>query len=180
MAVATRPPSFSALQEKLFAIVKDFDRQATAAPRDAPADTTEVQKKLVATITGLSVLLPEEQRKAADAQAAQQATAILTPWFRYFLVYDPRPTLSKVHCPVLAIIGERDLQVPPKQNLPEIEKALKSAGNTNYTLRELPELNHLLQTCETGAPSEYGRIEETMAPAALAVIGDWIVEQTKR
>ncbi len=102
------------------------------------------------------------------------------PWFRYFLSYDPRPTLAKVHCPVLAVIGERDLQVPPDQNLPEIDKALKSAGNSDYTLRVLPGLNHLLQTCATGSPTEYGEIEETIAPSALAIIGDWIVLKTNR
>jgi pimeloyl-ACP methyl ester carboxylesterase len=169
-----------ALQEKLFAIVKDFEAAKATAPRDMPPDAAEVEKKLAAAITGLSVLLPEEQRKGAQEQAAQQASALLTPWFRYFLIYDPRPTLAKVRCPVLAIIGERDLQVPPRQNLPEIEKALKSAGNTNYTLRELPGLNHLLQTCQTGAPTEYGQIEETMSPAALSAIGDWICQQPAR
>ncbi|HVU85988.1 MAG TPA: alpha/beta fold hydrolase [Pirellulales bacterium] len=167
-----------ALQEKLFAIVKDFERQAAAAPGDMPPDTAEVEKKLVAAITGLSILLPEDKRKAAEAQAQAQARSLVTPWFRYFLSYDPRPTLAKVHCPVLAVIGERDLQVPPAQNLPEIEKALKAAGNGNYTLHELPTLNHLLQTCTTGAPSEYGQIEETMAPSALALIGDWISQQS--
>lgn len=169
-----------ALQEKLFAIVKDFEAAAASAPRDMPPDAAAVEKKIAAAIAGLSVLLPEEQRKAAQEQAAQQARALLTPWFRYFLIYDPRPTLAKVRCPVLAIIGERDLQVPPRQNLPEIDKALKSAGNTSFTVRELPGLNHLLQTCKTGSPTEYGQIEETMSPAALSAIGDWICEQPAR
>jgi hypothetical protein len=45
------------------------------------------------------------------------------------------------------------------------------------TTKELPGLNHLFQTCKTGAVSEYAEIEETIAPAALKVIGDWIDEQ---
>jgi fermentation-respiration switch protein FrsA (DUF1100 family) len=98
-------------------------------------------------------------------------------WFRFFLDYDPRPVLAKVRCPVLAIIGEKDLQVPARENLAEIEKVLTSAGHRRFLARELPGLNHLLQTSRTGLPSEYRRIEETIAPEALRLIGDWIVEQ---
>ena len=85
----------------------------------------------------------------------------------------------KVKCPVLAIIGEKDLQVPPKENLRAIEEALVAGGNTDYTIRELPNLNHLFQTAETGAVSEYAKIEETISPTALEMIGDWILERTR-
>ena len=56
----------------------------------------------------------------------------LTPWFRYFIKYDPEPVLQKVKCPVLALNGELDLQVPADQNLPAIEAALKAGGNKDY------------------------------------------------
>jgi fermentation-respiration switch protein FrsA (DUF1100 family) len=124
--------------------------------------------------------LPEDQRKAlgkADALIAAQLKAVRTPWFRFFLTYDPRPTLAKVHCPVLALIGEKDRQVPPRENLSQIESILKTAGNNQVTLKELPGLNHLFQKCKTGAPSEYSEIEQTIDPSALAVIADWISEQ---
>ena len=55
-----------------------------------------------------------------------------------------------------------------------ITRALKAGGNKNYTVKELPSLNHLLQTADTGDISEYGKIEETMSPTALQIIGDWI------
>lgn len=100
--------------------------------------------------------------------------SLLSPWFRYFLSYDPVPTLQKVACPVLALNGEKDLQVPPQENLDAIEAALKAGGNKDYTVQELPGLNHLFQTADTGAPEEYAKIEETFAPAALQVIADWI------
>jgi hypothetical protein len=116
--------------------------------------------------------LPEE---AIEAQFKQ----ILSDWFLYFLTYDPRPVLKEVRCPVLALNGEKDLQVPPKENLAEIGKALKAAGNSDVTLKELPGLNHLFQTAETGAVSDYGKIEETISPAVLQLIGDWILERVK-
>jgi hypothetical protein len=77
----------------------------------------------------------------------------------------------------LAITGERDLQVSPKQNLPEIEAALRAGGNTDFTIRELPGLNHLFQPATKGTPDEYGKIEETISPTALKLIGDWILDR---
>jgi hypothetical protein len=114
--------------------------------------------------------------EALEAQIKQ----ITTPWFRFFLTYDPRPTLARVKCPVLAINGEKDLQVDPDQNLPEIEKALRGGGNARVTIVELEGLNHLFQRCETGAPAEYAKIEQTIAPEALERIGSWILETVGR
>ena len=70
---------------------------------------------------------------------------LTTEWIRFFIAYDPKPTLKQVKCPVLALIGELDLQVEPKQNLSAIEESLKAGGNKNYTIKELPGLNHLFQ-----------------------------------
>jgi len=119
---------------------------------------------------------------AEKAQAKQamdaQITSVLSPWFRYFLTYDPRTALARVKCPVLALNGENDLQVPVTENLREIEATLKAAGNKDVTVMRLPKLNHLFQTCETGSPSEYVKIEETFAPVALKTLGDWILKHT--
>jgi pimeloyl-ACP methyl ester carboxylesterase len=125
----------------------------------------------------------EAAKKRVDAQLASSETqsyAFATPWFRYFLSYDPRPTLMRVHVPVLAINGGKDLQVPPKEDLDGIEQALKDGGNRDYKVVLLPGLNHLFQTSRTGAPSEYAEIEETIAPIALQTVGDWIVAHTRR
>ncbi|KKH92026.1 hypothetical protein EO95_00820 [Methanosarcina sp. 1.H.T.1A.1] len=114
-----------------------------------------------------------------DAQVNAQVQTLVSPWMRFFLTYDPRPTLMQVKCPVLAINGEKDLQVPPEENLRAIEEALKAGGNKDYTVKELPGLNHIFQTAQTGSPSEYSAIEETISPTALEVIGDWISEHTQ-
>jgi hypothetical protein len=102
------------------------------------------------------------------------------PWFRHFLAYDPAPTIARVTCPVLAIIGEKDVQVPPRENLPAIERALQSSPNPDYTVMPVPQLNHLFQTSATGSPAEYGSIEETFAPSALTLVSDWIVARVGR
>jgi uncharacterized protein len=96
-------------------------------------------------------------------------------WLRYFLTTDPSIFWKKVKCPVLALNGEKDLQVSSKENLPAIEKALKSSGNESVKTVELADLNHLFQNCKTGLPAEYGTIEETFSPEALQIIADWIL-----
>lgn len=87
--------------------------------------------------------------------------------------------IEKVTCPVLAINGGKDLQVPADENLSAIGNVLKKAGNKEVTLTELPGLNHLFQESETGSPSEYGTIEQTFSPVALEVILNWVKEQVK-
>ena len=79
---------------------------------------------------------------------------------------------------MLVLNGEKDVQVVAKENAEAIEKALKAGGNKDYTIKVLPRLNHLFQMCETGAVSEYGKIEETIAPVALEAVSDWIRKHT--
>ena len=99
-------------------------------------------------------------------------------WFRYFLDYDPVPSLQETKCPVLALSGEKDLQVPPKENLPLTKKALEEGGNKNFEVSELPGLNHLFQHCYMGLPAESRAIEETFAPDALTTISAWILKHS--
>jgi len=104
---------------------------------------------------------------------------LLSPWMQYFLKYDPVPALEKVTIPVLALIGENDLQVPPKENIEGIKNALEKGGNKKGTVKELANLNHLFQESSTGSPSEYAEIEETFSPKALEEIKNWINLQVK-
>ncbi len=107
-----------------------------------------------------------------------QIRSLDSPWFRFFLTYDPVPTLEKVKCPVLAMDGTLDLQVTAEENLKAIGDALKRGGNKDFTIKLMPGLNHLFQDAKTGSPTEYAQIEETFSPAALTVMGDWIVEHS--
>ena len=104
---------------------------------------------------------------------------IATPWMVYFIKYNPAIILGKVKCPVLAINGSKDLQVPAKENLTAIQTALAKGGNQKVTIKELDKLNHLFQECETGSPSEYSEIEQTISPVALELMLNWINEQVK-
>ncbi len=117
-----------------------------------------------------------EEKKPTLEQGLKQLTS---PWFRFFMKFDPRPVLESVSVPVLALNGEKDLQVPARENLAEIEKALKNGGNKNFKTVLLPGLNHLFQHAKTGSPSEYGSIEETFSPYAMKLMKDWILRVTK-
>jgi len=106
-----------------------------------------------------------------------QVSQLLSPWFRFFLNSDPAVYLKKVKCPVLALDGELDMQVPAEENLRGIEAALKAGGQKPPTIYKLPGLNHLFQNAKTGMPQEYTQIEETMSPKVLQIISDWIKER---
>lgn len=108
-----------------------------------------------------------------------QVNQVANPWMQYFIKYNPAPTLEKVKCPVMAINGEKDLQVPPKENLEAITKALVKGGNKKVTTKEYPNLNHLFQECKTGSPDEYSKIEQTFSPAVLTDILNWVKKETK-
>lgn len=109
-------------------------------------------------------------KEAAEAQIRQ----ITSPWLRHFITYDPRPALESLDIPVLALFGEKDLQVPAAQNAPIIETALNAGDDSQATVHVLPGLNHLFQTATTGDVSEYARIEETIDPGVLDLISSWI------
>lgn len=111
--------------------------------------------------------------RAADAQVA----ALQSPWMQYFLTYDPLPALRELEVPVLAMWGEKDRQVPPDGNKPQMDAALAASGSPDVTSVVLPGLNHLFQTADTGATTEYAGIEETFSPAALRQISEWIAAQ---
>lgn len=110
---------------------------------------------------------------------SSQINQLTSPWMVYFIKYDPAITLEKVKCSVLAVNGEKDLQVPPKENLTAIENALKKGKNKNVTIKVFPNLNHLFQEAKTGSPSEYAAIEQTFAPVALEEVTQWILSKTK-
>lgn len=158
----------SGLTEPEIAASLAFDRNAydmVRGEKDA-ALLTEKLKAFVKT-SGLDGVMP-------PAVLEPQLRMLTSPWFRFFLDYDPLPSLQNTKCPVLALYGQKDLQVPAKTNLPLLQKALSDADNTQSDIRQLADLNHLFQHAYSGSPAEYGAIEETFSPQALQIIGDWL------
>ena len=107
--------------------------------------------------------------RGAAAASKQQMDS---RWMQTFITLEPAEYLPKVECPILALIGNKDMQVPPQ---PNIERIFELNPKANCIL-ELG-LNHLFQHCTTGSPDEYMLIEETFAPGVMKTIADWILEQ---
>jgi len=154
--------------KKIFDIIKSVN------------DTAQLKKDLTNSMTesldkDTSIEIPEGSSKEDFIKG--QVDQLTSPWILYFLRYNPEPTLEKVKCAVLAVNGEKDLQVPPKENLAAIQEALTKGGNKNFTTKEFPGLNHLFQECTTGSPEEYAKIEQTFSPKVLQYITNWIKSQ---
>ncbi|HEY2822937.1 MAG TPA: alpha/beta fold hydrolase [Candidatus Acidoferrum sp.] len=150
----------------------DFDRQSYNLVRNEK-NRAELEKDLadLVKVSGIGPAIP-------PAFMQRQIHWTSSPWFRYFLDYDPVPALQQTKVPVLALSGEKDLQVPPKENLPLIRKALEDGGNKDFKVVELPGLNHEFQHCYMGLPAESRAIEQTFAPDAMNTLSDWILQHT--
>jgi len=150
-----------------------FDREAYDLVRKEKEPSVLTEK--------LNALVKETGLDAATPPTAleTQLRMLSSPWFRFFLDYDPLPTLQALKTPVLALYGEKDLQVPPKANLPLIKKAFADSGNTDAASTTLPDLNHQFQHCFSGSPAEYSAIEETFSPDTLKLISEWILHHTR-
>jgi pimeloyl-ACP methyl ester carboxylesterase len=110
----------------------------------------------------------------------QLMAAYSTPWFKYFIQFDPQPYLTKLKkVKVLALNGSKDIQVVSQQNLPAVRSALIQGNTKTFDTQELPGLNHLFQTCKTCTVTEYGQLEETIAPVALQTIINWLNKNVK-
>ncbi len=183
-----------------FEILKDQGRRLSEA-EGLPAELIETESALQEAIASAVRSAPESAdgnqvveravnqyvSRFAPAQQAEMRPApeqieafmqMWTPGFRYFLNYEPSADLRRVKCPVLAISGERDLQVWHETNLPAIVAALKAGGNTKFRAVRFPALNHLFQRATTGAVSEYSQIEQTIAPEVLTLLESWIKKTT--
>lgn len=154
-------------------------RRIFSIVRDEP-DPDAALEEIHRAVEEAAADLPERHRRAfrrlmGRSRAAEMAYARMTTVrFRSYLALDPDTVHARLEAPVLALYGSRDLQVPPRQNLPELAAQLARAPVEDVTLRVVAGLNHLFQTADSGLPSEYGRIEETTSPAALGTLVEWI------
>ncbi len=116
--------------------------------------------------------MPELMRgQVVDAMLTQ----LSDPWLRHFVQFDPATVLSRVDEPVLALFGEKDVQVLPWQNVDPAREALKD--NADATVEVLDGLNHLFQPAKTGLIDEYGASEITFDEGVMERIAAWINER---
>ncbi len=170
------------VQAEIRAQTTDLLRKIFGIIKTQP-DNKIAEGQINETISKNSASMTEEQRKnfaRMEEIFKAQIPVYLSAWFRYFISFNPRPTLEKVKIPVLALNGENDLQVAAKENLDLIAADLKTGKNKDFTVKSFPRLNHLFQTTQTGLVNEYGVIEETISPIVLETVANWILERTKK
>jgi pimeloyl-ACP methyl ester carboxylesterase len=147
----------------------------------AETDEKRIEQRINEELAAYEATVGDSQKelfKPAASSVKSYLPIYKTPWYRYFIMFDPAPVLKNVKVPVLALNGEHDLQVPAKENLDLIAAGLKAGGNVDVTVKAFPRLNHLFQTSQTGLLSEYGQIEETMSPEVLKTVSEWILQRT--
>lgn len=121
--------------------------------------------------TALSLGSPEN----AKSYAVQSVNQMYVPWFRFFLAYNPAKDLMQSRCPVLALFGEKDIQVLSTQNMKPMESILKQSRKSGaYMVREIKGVNHLFQHCDTCTLSEYASLAETFSESVMKEIAEWL------
>ncbi|MBN2594835.1 MAG: alpha/beta fold hydrolase [Sedimentisphaerales bacterium] len=158
--------------ESTLALIRSWYKRVYALVAE-DTDRATAEKK----IRELHATLTDDEKKKVrwqDNELDREIAGQLKPHWRYDLRHDPCAVLKQVHCPVLALGAEMDRNVPAKENLAGIEQALKAGGNTQFTVREFPGMNHGFQSV-----SEHAKTEETISPLVLQTISDWIVAQTR-
>lgn len=159
-------------EEKLDANEEAHDAMLSAVAKHTNASDQQIEE------AGRSLLqsIEDEAAKELMEPSVKQLVSILqSPWVQYFVKHDPAKTLVEVNCHVLAMNGEKDLQVLCDLNLKPIEKALRQGSPASFKIVRLADTNHMFQETDgSGSPDDYGKIEQTISPKTLSVMSRWI------
>ena len=90
---------------------------------------------------------------------------------REFMAHDPAQDMPRIHVPVLALTGSKDIQVPPAdlQRMAEL-----IPGEFEY--HELPDLTRMLRA-DPGQPSidtYKQQVARPVDPLVLEAVSDWL------
>lgn len=176
----------NAVGENALKEIQPLFKKVVSAIMDAPDSTTAIAS-ITAITENWAAAQSKELLKELNFETARERSEYITemvrqfqsPWFRYFIRFNPGEYLEQLKCKVLAINGDKDIQVLASQNLTGTEAALKKSKSPLYNIEELQGLNHLFQTCKKCSLEEYGELEETISPAALETISNWLIKNVK-
>lgn len=174
------------VSEETIKEIRPLFKEAAATILEA-SDSINAIKNLTAFTEKWAATKSKEMLKELNFETAKQRINYInemvkqfqSPWFRYFIRFRPSQYLKQLKCKVLAINGDKDIQVISRQNLPGIEAALKKSKSKVYQIKELPGLNHLFQSCKQCTLNEYGELEETISPDVLNIISNWLEKNVK-
>ncbi|MFN8671843.1 MAG: alpha/beta fold hydrolase [Candidatus Sericytochromatia bacterium] len=115
--------------------------------------------------------------KYSETTAEGMLSSYKSKWFNFFANHEPSDDIKKVNIPVLAIFGEKDLQVSAKLNIPKMKEIFKETKQTNYEIITINSANHLFQKANTGAVSEYEKLPKEFTPDLLDKVYSWIKDK---
>ena len=122
--------------------------------------------------------LSEQEKERLSWNSITKANFVIAhtlPYMKHFIALQPETYINNVKCPVLAVFGEKDIQVSAMENADLMRKCLQKAHNEPHSKVVIIEgANHLLQKCNQCKISEYGHIEETIAPEVLELLFSWL------
>lgn len=166
------------MTDAVWQMMKPAIRHRYTLLQQADKTPEEIRKEVYADIT--KTIPPEALKDLSTNQRINaEINSMISPWYLQFMRVDPTGDLEKVKCPVLALNGEKDIQVDAAMNLTAIQQRITENGNKKVTTKAYPNLNHLFQTCQKGTLAEYGELEETINPEVLKDMTEWILKQTK-
>jgi pimeloyl-ACP methyl ester carboxylesterase len=176
--------SDGASEREIEGLVQDLRRVISLVRKEA--DEAEIRPLITTMLRNQCASMSQNREKeakedneAVDAHVDCVMSFHTSPWFRFFIDYDPKPALEQVKCPALFLFGELDTQVPTKTHRMAIWDILKKSGNNDYTLKVIPRANHLFQCANTGSPSEYMSLEKQFVPGFLEFISDWVLKRVE-
>src|SRR5688572_29765981 len=155
------------------------DVRATIAWLRARRDVNPARIALLGHSEGAMIAPANRDSAFAASRVAADTTAAPPPWMKFFLAYEPLPTIRKVKVPVLVLQGATDQQVTADQ-AEAIGAALRQAGNRDVTVRVLPNRNHLFLPDSIGNPAGYVRLPSgKIGPDVMGEIAGWLVRRLK-
>lgn len=163
--------SYMGLYGAIIRLMKNNPDKETAKTR-VTAEVENWLKKYPVNIVVATTGIINDNKKALFIEGLVEALG--SPWFQYFLNYEPQQFLEKLTCKVLALNGNRDIQIFAKSNLAGIEAALKKSKSKGYQIKEYDGLNHLFQKCNACTVREYGSLQETISIDVLKDITAWL------
>lgn len=97
-------------------------------------------------------------------------------WMKSALDMNFSKFLPLIKCPVMALSGSNDLNVPAEFNMKSLQNSLPH--NSKNVIKIYPGLNHLFQHSPTGNPLDYVNIEETMSEEVMNDVCMWMNKVT--
>ena len=120
--------------------------------------------------------LTKEQKQQIGLTSSEcygWALTTATPWMRTFLTLNPADYIAQMRCPLLALGGEMDCQVPTEENFEAIADVCQR-NNIPYDVTLLTGINHLGQMCETGSVDEYASLGQAPDDMVLETLANWL------